>query len=281
MITPYTHTINSLFLIFVFYTIVSCSPTSGKFLKADDRLPPPPGMVFIPAGEFFMGSDKEDDESLAAQYGLVKALYEDEHPLHKVKLPSYYIDIYETTNVNYYKFLLDTQSRTPEHWADGIYPSGEGNRPISNVSWYQANRYCEWAAKRLPTEAEWEKAARGPDDDREFPWGNEFDKTKANTGLSNLGHLADAGSIEAGQSPYGVHEMSGNVWEWTADWYQAYEGNAYKNDKFGQKYKILKGGSWGGVGHYSLVYFYRIPYRFYAELELGYSDVGFRCVKDR
>lgn len=249
----------------------------GGCLKAS---PPPPGMVLIPAGEFIMGTDKVDTEGKAAEFGTVKPWYLDEHPKHKVRLETYFIDQYEVTNSQYQEFVAATGSRPPEDWERGRIPQGRENYPVTFVNWYGADRFCRWKGRRLPTEAEWEKAARGADG-RDFPWGNEFDPTKANTGDTGIGDLAPVGQFEAGKSPYGVYDMSGNVWEWTADWYKPYPGSDYMSEAYGEKYKILRGSSWGGTGHYTIPYFYRTSYRFYIDPEGAFPDAGFRCAQDR
>ena len=236
-------------------------------------------MILIPAGEFIMGTDKVDTEGVGAEFGTVKPLYLDEHPQHRVHLDAYYIDRYEVTNIQYKEFVGATGSRPPQHWEGGAILPGREDYPATYVNWYDADRYCRWKGKRLPTEAEWEKAARGTDG-RDYPWGNEFDPTKANTGDTGIGDLASVGSFEAGKSPYGVYDMSGNVWEWTADWYKPYPGSDYLSQDYGEKHKILRGSSWGGIGHYAIPYFYRTSYRFYVGPEGGYPDAGFRCVKD-
>jgi len=236
-------------------------------------------MVFIPAGPFLMGSSEEDEEGIGSEFGTVKPLYMDEHPLHRVMVAAFWIDKYEVNHLHYKQFVENTASRPPGSWPEGQFPLPYAHYPVTYISWYEAKRFCEWAGKRLPTEAEWEKAARGTDG-RRYPWGNEFDPSKANTGESDPRELAPVGSFEMGKSPYGVHDMVGNVWEWVDDWYHPYPGNAYQSEAFGEKNKVLKGGSWGGTGHYALKIFYRIPYRLYAPPEDAYPDGGFRCAKN-
>ena len=249
-------------------------------LGCGQRTAPPEGMVLIPEGEFIMGSNKTDTEGKGTEFGSVKPFFLDEHPERKVTLKAYYIDKFEVTNSEYSKFVDATNSRAPDLWKDGKPPAGRGNLPATIVNWYDADRYCRWAGKRLPTEAEWEKAARGPKG-LEYPWGENFDNKKANTGESSFGDLAPVGSFPEGKSFYGVYDMSGNVWEWTADWYKPYPGSDYKSDTFGEKNKVLRGGSWGGGVHYSLPIFYRGAYRFYTVPEQGYPDAGFRCARDK
>ena len=138
-------------------------------------------MVRIPAGSFTMGSDKEDTKGVTAEFGLTKPLYVDERPAHTVILPTYFIDHVEVTNNAYATFTNATGARPPSQWVNERPPEGRGNYPASGMNWYDAERYCQWNGKRLPTETEWEKAARGPDG-FEFPWGNEFDEKKGEHG---------------------------------------------------------------------------------------------------
>jgi len=256
------------FLVFVLLLLPACPKDQT----------PPEGMALIPSSGFLMGSDKVDTEGKGTEFGTIKPWYVDEHPQHKVFLPGYFMDKSEVTIGAYKRFVDATGSRAPENWQSGRVPAGRENYPVTFVNWYDADRFCRWQGKRLPTEAEWEKAARGTDG-RDYPWGNDFDPAKANTGDSGFGDLTPVKSFEAGKSPYGIYDMAGNVWEWTADWYKPYPGSDYVSENFGEKVKVIRGGSWGGIGHYAIPYFYRTSYRFYINPDGAFPDAGFRCAK--
>ncbi len=236
-----------------------------------------PGMVLIPAGEFTMGSDKTDPAPPKG-FVMLKPRYLDEHPAHNVNVPAFWIDAYEVTSAQYLEFVQRTKHAQPPFWEKGRYPSGTGEHPVTQVTWADARAYCAWRDKRLPAEAEWEKAARGRDG-REFPWGSEFDAKKANTGLSTQQGLTPVGSFASGKSPYGVYDMVGNVWEWVEDWYQPYAGSTYTSDYFGERMKVIRGGGWEGT-HHDSPHQYRAAYRFFAPPNLPLGDGGFRCAKD-
>jgi formylglycine-generating enzyme required for sulfatase activity len=190
-------------------------------------------VVEIPAGPFTMGSDKGDPEDA---------------PAHQVDLPAFEIDKFEVTNADFGVFVQATNYQTYaeqkgyQTWKDQA-GAGKENHPVVMVTWDDAAAFCQWVGKRLPTEAEWEKAARGQDG-RTFPWGNDWDPAKANVKETGLRGTAAVGSFGAGASPYGVEDMAGNVWEWTADWYQPYPKNTTPDDYYGEKFRVTRGGGW-------------------------------------
>ena len=238
----------------------------------------PEGMVFVPSGKFIMGSDLTDKEKKASEFGSIKPWYLDEHPKQKVAVSDFYMDRYEVTQAEYQQFVQATSHPPPPGWENGVIPEGREHHPVTTVTWHDANNYCRWLGKRLPTEAEWEKSARGGDG-RDFPWGNVFDPKKVNSGYAEVKDSAPVGSFEDGKSPYGIYDLSGNVWEWTEDWYHAYPNATYQDPRYGEKQKVLRGGGWGGIGHYALEMYYRSAYRFFADPGMAFNDVGFRCAK--
>ncbi|MFQ5559146.1 MAG: formylglycine-generating enzyme family protein [Nitrospinota bacterium] len=233
------------------------------------------GMVAIPAGEFIMGSEDKDTEMLQQRFGMRKIPYQNEHPIRKVRLGKYFIDDYEVTAGQYQEFVTATKHPAPAYWENGVLPKGLEETPVMVVSWYDADAYCRWKGKRLPNEEEWEKAARGPNGNR-FPWGNTFDDKKANM-LGLRGTPTPVKEYVSDVSAYGVHGMAGNASEWVQNWYQPYPGNEFLDEAYGESFKVLRGGSWGGIGHYSFEFFYRSTFRNYEKPESTMNDVGFRC----
>ena len=273
-------------------------------------------MVLVPAGEFIMGSAPDDIASLLRRHPKANgAILKDEISKHRVFLDAFYVDTYEVTNAHFQQFVQATGYRTQaeregggkiragaQTWAqvpDANWRAPRGNgssivgreaHPVVQVSWHDAKAYCTWAGKRLPTEAEWEKAARGPDG-RLYPWGNEIDGTKANFCDRNCpfawkdtavddGYRSTApvGSYEAGKSSYGAYDMAGNVWEWVADWYNAkyYRRSPARNPQgpTSGTQVVLRGGSW----LYTAPDF-RVTERAGVPPDRRNENIGLRCVQ--
>lgn len=234
--------------------------------------PTPPPMVQVPAGDFMMGSRGD---------ALANA---DEQPQHQVYLDAFQIDKYEVTNALYQQCVDAGRCHVPSN----LFSSPRGpfyaapafdNYPVTFVPWYDADAYCKWADKRLPTEAEWEMAARGTDG-RIYPWGNEADATKLNAlpPDSRRSSAMAVGSYPSGASPYGAMDMAGNAWEWVADWYDAnyYAQSPARNPQgpASGSFKVLRGGSWdNGIADA------RTARRDRADPALYYGHLGFRCAK--
>jgi iron(II)-dependent oxidoreductase len=232
-------------------------------------------MVHVSAGESTMGSNDVDRAAKAMQYGDRRPWYANERPERKVMVGDFHIDKYEVTNARYGKFIMATGAPAPDNWQGGAYPEEYAEHPVVFVSWTNARAFCEWEGKRLPAEAEWEKAARGTDG-RQFPWGDDFDLKKVNTSGEYQG-TTRVGMFEEGASPYGAMDMAGNAQEWTEDWYQQYPDNDFEDKDYGETKKVVRGGSWGGLGHYIVKTYIRTSYRNMAPPEGRYNDVGFRC----
>jgi formylglycine-generating enzyme required for sulfatase activity len=249
--------------------------TTILILSGCDRTPE--GMVLVPEGKFIMGSEEVDTEGLAREFGMpVRNLYEDERPMRKMHLEGFYIDKYEVTNTQYKEFVEATGYHPPFKWKGRNFPEGKGEHPVINVTWFDANNYCTWADKRLPTEAEWEKAARGPYGNK-YPWGGEYDEKKGNL---NTGGTAPVGSYKSDKSYYGVYDMGGNVMEWVYGWYEPYPGNKLTNKEFGKGNRVLRGGIGGLPGHYIMNSIYaRTSYRHNIFPSAFGDDGGLRCAK--
>lgn len=229
-------------------------------------------MVLVPAGEFLMGSTEREGGY-------------DEHPQHRVHLDAYYIYRYEVTNGQFAKFVKETGYVAQGKWGNYCRP-GMDRHPVVFVTWNDASAYCGWANVRLPTEAEWEKAARGADG-RKYPWGSSWSDNRCNwfkgpklPGMADIGqgrgHLP-VGSFPLGASPFGALDMAGNVWEWCNDWYGAtsYESSSPKNPRGPSmgKTHVVRGGSFNN----DIPVCFRCADRYMMYPHNLGCTVGFRC----
>ena len=231
-------------------------------------------MIFIPAGSFYRGSSEEMiDWAVKEFFAESREWYQDETPILKVHLDGFFIDKFETTVSRYRHYLEKTDRPAPKYIDNPNF--NQDNQPVVGVAWQEAWDYCAWAGKRLPTETEWDKAARG-DQARVYPWGHRPDNKKANVrGMDDqYRYPAPVGNFPQGKSPYGLMDMAGNVWEWTDSWYQPYPGNDQKSDQFGEKLKVAKGGSW-----FSNMDLARTTLRGKMLPDQRQNYVGFRCAK--
>jgi formylglycine-generating enzyme required for sulfatase activity len=255
----------------------------------------PQGTAEVPAGPFLMGSDPKFDRAAGPQ----------ELPQHQVYVDAFSIDRYEVSNVNYLRYVLATGAAWPQYWRAQPFPEKIAKHPVIGVSWREADAYCRWRGARLPTEAEWEKAARG-EDGRMFPWGNE----PAGWIKSNIAHsgskrgakyppLANVDRYDNGVSPYGVHQLAGNVSEWVSDWfdpeyYRRQENRNPQGPASGQD-KVFRGGSWnedpevarsagrnsGGLNHWSYLIGFRCATSGESGRQLSSIDPGMGRPADR
>ncbi len=243
---------------------------------------PRAGMVLVPAGEFLMGSGNPDSDGF---------------PEHTVSLAGFRMDVIPVTNGRFLEFvraggywderfwdglgrddidrLTDSTGKPgPKNWIEGKYPPGLEAHPVTGVSFFEASAFARFAGKRLPSEEEWEKAARGSAG-LLYPWGDSFDAKLCNTSESGIGTTTKAGKYRAGRSPYGILDMAGNVLEWTSSWFLPYPGNDRKDPHFGEMYRVLRGGAW---------YFKKnsaeTTMRFMMRPGLRWNYVGFRCAAD-
>ncbi len=314
----------------IFCIVLTGSITISTDVMAAD-VPIDDGMVLITAGEFKMGSDKEENLAMwrgandLNPYGFNDRLYVDERPMHMVKLPAFLIDKYEVTNAQYREFVIATRHSVPFTWARNGYNysidylsylplkelrqiaidkfrldmdvttmtqnalltelqninTARDKMPVTGVTWFDANNFCKWSRKRLPTEAEWEKAARGPQG-FEYPWGNKWDASKISTmSEDDEAPYSPIGSYPGDVSAYGVYDMAANVSEWVDAWYDAYPGESSTSSRFyGKTQRVVRGGM-ASSGHYdSLSVVFRAAKRNHLFPSTALIDLGFRCAKD-
>ncbi|MEW5958620.1 MAG: SUMF1/EgtB/PvdO family nonheme iron enzyme [Chloroflexota bacterium] len=240
---------------------------------APTRHPFEPELILIPAGDFLMGSDPKKD----------KQADDDEQPQHRLFLPIYSIAKTPVTNAQFAAFVQATNYQPPSLWESRQPPADTQDHPVVRVSWHDAVAYCRWLAEvtakpyRLPTEAEWEKAARGPDG-RIYPWGNEWDKNRCNTQEGGKGRTTPVGFYPNGASPYGVLDMAGNVWEWCATkWKKKAYPYDIEEDEWTADYlagtdnRVQRGGTWFNIRRLA-----RCAGRLGYNPELRGTDEGFR-----
>ena len=248
-------------------------------------------MVLIPSGTYLIGSPSIQTAALIEKdKRLPEDFFQTEHPQHSVSLPSFFIDQYPVSNAQYAAFIAATGYTPPKYWkdtpqmgAENPFPTGAQHptHPVVGVSYADALAYCEWAGKRLPTETEWEVAARGGLVNQNYPWGNESFHNHANTvgiwGKDRWHWTSPIGSFSP--NGYGLYDMAGNVFEWCADWYAPdyYQHSQHQNPQ-GPKTgltRVLRGGSWSNnlLGIYQM----RCAYRFHAQPETRTLTIGFRC----
>jgi formylglycine-generating enzyme required for sulfatase activity len=253
-------------------------------------------MILVPAGEFLMGTTEAMAKDLTEQLG--QDFFSRETPQHRVHVPDFYIDRYPVTSAEFQRFVEATGYRTQAEkdgygrvwsgskWqqvkgADWCHPQGpqssiEGrmDHSVVQVSWNDAVAYARWAGKRLLSEREWEKAARSSDG-REWPWGSEWVEGKCNSREAGVGDTTPVGFYSpVSDSPYGVADVAGNVWEWTASCFVAYPGTTYESDDFGEQFQVVRGGSW-----FRDYLFARCACRFWYVRGGRGGDIGFRCAR--
>ncbi len=232
---------------------------SGNIVNSGDPPSVPIGMISIPSGELKIGRDDGNDY---------------EKPSYLVSVSSFLIDATEVTNEQYQQFIDSTRRQPPLHWRNGRYPDGEASLPVVNISWDDATAYARWAGKRLPTEEEWEYAARGTDG-RLYPYGDEWKSQYSNALEDKHGAARNVRSYPNGASPFGVFDMAGNVLEWTASDFKLYPGSKLPPDDPNEGRKVLRGGAFNAEAIFQTAtdrFFYLPPTK---------NDfIGFRCAKD-
>jgi formylglycine-generating enzyme required for sulfatase activity len=231
-------------------------------------------MASISGGTATIGVDKDRVDWIVKRIGAKPSDFANAVPACQVELKDYKIDKYEVSNEQYRKFVQASKRKPPKHWRRGKVPIEIENYPVVNVSYSDAVAYCKWKGKRLPTEAEWEYAARG-DMEHIFPWGKKFRDGRANLRESGYRRPTDTGRYERGVAKFsGCYDLSGNAWEWTSSWYDACPGSNHKDKDFGKTMRVIRGGSFRGNRS-------QITAVFRGKLtpDTIKDDVGFRCAK--
>lgn len=284
--------------LFCFPGSFTALPAAGAADKEKSPLDEFSFMARIKGGSFKRGSSFEEiKDHLKACREVDKTCqlwwFEDEFPEKQIVLSPYWIDLFEVTNAQYLEFVkaagsrpalddscLTEKCREGNLWDGASFPPIIRNQPVTQVNWYDADAYCHWRGKRLPSEAEWEKAARGPGSGV-YPWGSAPPRGRATYQRKWRGAftMTDVGSYPRSASVYGAFDMAGNVWEWVDDWYDfKYYSLGRKNNPRGPangEFKVVRGGSWVNYPN-SL----RSAFRRWSRPEVRFNDTGFRCAKD-
>jgi formylglycine-generating enzyme required for sulfatase activity len=246
--------------------LVGCAPAEEQageeaLAEADYvEIPQPGEMVTIPAGTFMLGSNKMPGSPPMAA------------PAHEIELPEFEIDVYEVTNGQFARFQIESDYEAVGDWRS-FYTIGKEDYPVANVTWDDAKAFCEWDGKRLPTEAEWERAARGPEGFA-FPWGDVFDYNKANTNEHGVRDTLEVGSMVEDKTGYGLYDTMGNVQEWTSEILAPYpEGKSQGITAYNGNYVAVRGASYAMKGE-SMRLWTRSGY--FANSQFG---IGFRCAR--
>ena len=264
--------VGTLLLAIFSFILLSCAQTVEEVpaelvaIAPEPQLPKPGDMVLIPAGEFVMGTN----EKVAGRPPL-------ESPERKVDLPDYKIDVYEVTHGQWIKFITESEYNPEGKWRQ-FYSIGKEDFPVTNITWEDAKAFCGAAEKRLPTEAEWEKAARGVEGNK-YPWGNKFDILKSNCNGVGYRTTVEVGQMRKDKSSYGVYDLMGNAQEWTSEKLKPYpKSPARRNAAFktydGRSYIAVRGASYAIKGG-SMALYTRSAY--FAKSQYG---IGFRCAQD-
>ncbi len=262
-----------LLVLFVLIAIIAWNEFSRRNQRIDARVGPTPtttatttrpsvaagpvvpeGMVYIPGGTLRMGREGGDKF---------------ERPTHSVAVAPFFMDRTEVTNEQYQKFITETGRNAPSHWQAGAFATEEGKFPVVNVSWQDAAEYARWSGRRLPTEAEWEFAARGTQA-KLYPWGEKWETGRSNTREGGAGRIVAVGSFPQGASQFGILDLSGNVWEWTANELTSY---ADSNQVLAPG-RVIRGGAWDVPRDRATA-----TYRGVVQPERAYDKTGFRCAK--
>lgn len=229
-------------------------------------------MVFIPGGEFARGRTHPLPDDGLKWY---PAVMKDDRPVRTIRVDPFYLDENEVTNEQYRAFVSATKHRGPYHWPNGKIPEGGEKLPVVNVSWDDAVAYAKWAGKRLPTEAEWERACRGLAQGAIYPWGDR-NPVKADARYNSVEGPQPVGLCAA--NAFGLRDMAGNAWEWVADWYDLnyYQAAPEANPKgpAAGRYRVLRGGSWADEPKYLTC-----AYRGWARPSERSPNIGFRCAR--